>query len=67
MLLGLEAPEAELEKAFRAVADVELVRGFAVGRTIFAEAAQQWLSGAMDDEAAAVDMAARFGRLAEAW
>jgi 5-dehydro-2-deoxygluconokinase len=67
VLLGLEAPEEELEAAFRAVASVDLVKGFAVGRTIFADAARKWLAGEIDDEAATADMASRFGRLVEAW
>ena len=45
--LGLEAPEAELERAFATAAGHEHVKGFAVGRTIFNEAAEAWLSGKM--------------------
>lgn len=67
VMLGLEAPEAELEAAFRAAADVTLVKGFAVGRTIFADAARRWLAGEIDDAAATADMAERFGRLVAAW
>jgi 5-dehydro-2-deoxygluconokinase len=43
------------------------VKGFAVGRTLFAQAARRWLKGEIDDEAAIVDMAARFQRLVDAW
>ncbi|UVC10411.1 5-dehydro-2-deoxygluconokinase [Rhizobium sp. TH2] len=67
VLLGLEAPAAELEKAFAATAVAPSVKGFAVGRTIFAHAAQQWLSGQMNDEAAIADMAGRFEELTKAW
>ncbi|HEX2554556.1 MAG TPA: 5-dehydro-2-deoxygluconokinase [Microvirga sp.] len=67
VLLGLEAPEAELEAAFASAAREPLVRGFAVGRTLFADAARRWLKGDIDDEAAIADMAARFRRLVEAW
>jgi 5-dehydro-2-deoxygluconokinase len=67
VLLGLEAPEAELEAAFSSASQEPLVKGFAVGRTLFAEAARRWLRGEIDDEAAVADMAARFGRLVEAW
>ena len=67
VMLGLEAPEAELERAFRAAAGAAVVRGFAVGRTIFAEAAQAWLAGDMDDRAAIDDMAERFARLVLIW
>jgi 5-dehydro-2-deoxygluconokinase len=67
VLLGLEAAEPQLERAFRAAANAPIVRGFAVGRTLFSEAARQWLGGAMDDEAAINDMAQRFARLVALW
>ncbi len=67
VLLGLEAPEAELEAAFASAAREPLVKGFAVGRTLFAEAARRWLRTEIDDEAAVADMAERFRRLVEAW
>jgi 5-dehydro-2-deoxygluconokinase len=67
VLLGLEAPEEALEAAFRSAAACPAVKGFAVGRTIFAAAAEAWLAGAMSDEAAIADMAARFARLTAAW
>jgi 5-dehydro-2-deoxygluconokinase len=67
VLLGLEAPAHELAKAFAATAGAPIVKGFAVGRTIFNEAAEEWLAGRMDDEAAISDMAGRFEKLTEAW
>lgn len=67
LLLGLEAPEEDLVAAFRAARVSPLVKGFAVGRTIFADAAARWLAGDIDDAAAVADMAARFGTLVEAW
>jgi 5-dehydro-2-deoxygluconokinase len=67
VLLGLEAPEHELELAFGACADMPIVKGFAVGRTIFADAAEKWLAGSIDDAAAVNDMAARFAGLCRAW
>jgi 5-dehydro-2-deoxygluconokinase len=67
VLLGLEAPAAELEKAFAAAAGEPAVKGFAVGRTLFNEAAKQWLAGTIDDQAAVDDMAARFASLIAVW
>lgn len=67
VLLGLEAPEAELQAAFAAAVSETLVKGFAVGRTIFNDAARSWLKGDMTDEAAIADMAGRFRNLVEAW
>ncbi|WP_406872451.1 5-dehydro-2-deoxygluconokinase [Aminobacter sp. P9b] len=67
VLLGLEAPLAELEVAFAATADAPVVKGFAVGRSIFAHAAEEWMGGRMNDQAAVDDMAQRFEQLTKAW
>ena len=67
VLLGLDATEAELAKGFAAVADAAIVKGFAVGRTIFSHAALEWLAGRMSDEVATADMAERFGNLVDLW
>lgn len=67
LLLGLDAPAEELEVGFAATAATPVVKGFAVGRTIFMAAAEAWLAGRMDDEAAIADMARRFGALTELW
>jgi 5-dehydro-2-deoxygluconokinase len=67
VLLGLEAPQDELEAAFAATAGVGIVKGFAVGRTLFASAAEQWFSGKSSDEEAVADMAERFEKLTRAW
>ena len=67
VILGLEAEEAVLAAAFEAAATCQMVKGFAVGRTIFNAAARAWLKGEMDDAAAVADMAARFGRLVSLW
>jgi 5-dehydro-2-deoxygluconokinase len=67
VLLGLEAPEKELIAAFATCAEAPIVKGFAVGRTIFNDAAEKWLAGAIDDRAAIADMAVRFARLTRAW
>jgi 5-dehydro-2-deoxygluconokinase len=67
VVLGLEAPAAELAESFAVAARHDLVKGFAVGRTIFAEAARGWLGGAMSDEEAVADMAARYDSLCRIW
>ena len=67
LLLGLDAPEAELERAFKIAAKALIVKGFAVGRTIFAEPAEAWLTGSIGDEAAVAEMAERFARLVDIW
>ncbi|MDB5531177.1 MAG: iolc3 [Devosia sp.] len=67
VLLGLEAPQEALEAGFVAAQQSRTVKGFAVGRTIFAEAAKGWLAGSVSDEVAVADMAARFGALVRIW
>jgi 5-dehydro-2-deoxygluconokinase len=67
LMLGLEAPEDQLKEAFLTAAPCSIVRGFAVGRSIFAEPAQQWLSGTITDAAAIEAMAGSFGQLVDAW
>ena len=67
MLLGLEAPQEALEQAFAAARSAHTVKGFAVGRTIFADAARAWLAGNITDDEAIADMARRFETLTEIW
>ncbi|PTW56580.1 5-dehydro-2-deoxygluconokinase [Breoghania corrubedonensis] len=67
LVLGLDAPEAELAASFAKAARFDLVKGFAVGRTIFGETARGWLSGGIDDAQAVETMAARFAGLCSIW
>ncbi|WP_283179015.1 5-dehydro-2-deoxygluconokinase [Gemmobacter sp. 24YEA27] len=67
VILGLDAPEAELAASFRVAAAQPLVRGFAVGRSIFGDVARAWMEGKMDDTGAVADMTARYSRLCEIW
>ena len=67
VLLGLSAPLETLIASFGAAAATPIVKGFAVGRTIFADAAERWLGGQIDDEAAIADLGQKFNILVEAW
>lgn len=67
VVLGLDAPEAELAESFAMAAKQPLVKGFAVGRTIFGDAARAWMKGDMTDEEAITQMSARFTRLCSVW
>ena len=67
VVLGLDAPEAELGLSFETAAGFDLVKGFAVGRTIFGDVARAWMTGGMDDAAAVAEMARRYARLCEIW
>ena len=65
LLLGLSAPQDELIASFAAAASAPIVKGFAVGRTIFADVAEAWLAGRVDDEAAVADLSSRFAALVD--
>jgi 5-dehydro-2-deoxygluconokinase len=67
VVLGLDAPEAELAASFAVAARHPLVKGFAVGRTIFADPARDWLAGRIGDDEAVARMRARYLRLCEIW
>jgi 5-dehydro-2-deoxygluconokinase len=67
VLLGLSASQSDLIASFRAAAPFSIVKGFAIGRTLFDEVARQWFAGAMNDQTAAAGMAQRFSLLVAAW
>lgn len=67
VLLGLEAPYEALKDGFAAARTSKTVKGFAVGRTIFADASKAWLGGTMTDEQAIADMAGKFKALVDLW
>jgi 5-dehydro-2-deoxygluconokinase len=67
VLLGLDSPQEVLEQGFAAARRARTVKGFAVGRTIFGDAARAWLAGSMNDAEAIADMARRFETLTEIW
>jgi 5-dehydro-2-deoxygluconokinase len=67
LLLGLEASESHLAEGFRAAADQPLCKGFAVGRSLFADAAAAWFGGAIDGDAVIEQVAQRYSRLIQIW
>jgi 5-dehydro-2-deoxygluconokinase len=67
VVLGLDAPEDELAASFALAAKQPLVKGFAVGRTIFGDAARGWLQGQMSDTEAVTQLADRYTRLCRIW
>ena len=67
VVLGLDAPEAELAESFALAARQPLVKGFAVGRTIFGQAARDWLAGRIDNDRAVALMADNYARLCRIW
>jgi 5-dehydro-2-deoxygluconokinase len=67
VVLGLDAAEADLAASFRLAARHPLVKGFAVGRTIFADAARAWFKGEITDTAAVSVMIEKYARLSALW
>lgn len=67
VVLGLDAPADALAESFGIAARHDLVKGFAVGRTIFGSIARDWFAGKTDDEAAISGMAERFNALCTIW
>ena len=67
VVLGLDASEAELAASLDLAAGHPLVKGFAIGRTIFGEAARGWLKGEIGDDAAVAMMAGKYARLCAIW
>ena len=67
VILGLAAAEEDLVKSFEVAASYELVKGFAVGRTIFGDAAKAYMKDEISAEDAVSEMAGKYKRLCDAW
>ncbi len=67
LLLGLDAPEADLARSFALAAAEPRCRGFAVGRTIFVGPAEEWFAGRLDDAGATDAVAASYRRVVDLW
>ena len=66
VILGLNQPLQELAESFR-LAGNPVVKGFAVGRSLWASAAQRWLLGTLDDSGLIDEVAHNFEYLIDAW
>ena len=67
LILGLDAPEEHFEKVFKDSANAPLVKGFAVGRTIFGQPSADWLAGKLDDRQLIDAVSERYRRLIKLW
>jgi 5-dehydro-2-deoxygluconokinase len=67
VVLGLDAPIEKLSQDFAMTRNAPLVKGFAVGRSIFSAAAKDWLAGRISDSEAMTVMANNFTALVTAW
>jgi 5-dehydro-2-deoxygluconokinase len=66
VILGLNQPLDYLCRSF-AQATNPVVKGFMVGRTLWADASQRWLRGDLADEALIAEVADNFATLVDAW
>jgi 5-dehydro-2-deoxygluconokinase len=67
LLLGLDASDSDLAASFAAASQEPMVRGFAVGRSIFWPVAEQWFSGGVTDAEAETQLAESFRRVIAHW
>ena len=67
VVLGLDASEEALANSLALAADHDLVKGFAIGRTIFGDAARGWFASRLTDAEAVQHMASRYARLCAIW
>jgi len=67
VVLGLDAPSDELAEGFKAFRGAKLVRGFAVGRTIFGRPAKAWLNNEIDDLQLAEQVAENYAQVTRSW
>src|SRR5215208_5273153 len=67
LVLGQAAEEEKLVESFAAAASEPLCNGFAIGRSIYGEAARRWLAGEIDDEELMSSVAEGYGRMNSLW
>ncbi len=67
IVLGLDGSMESIAESFKSAAAQPRVKGFAVGRTLFSQAAQDWLAGRIDDATAVATMRGNYRRLIDAW
>lgn len=67
LLLGLDAPEDDLEESFKIASAFPVCKGFAVGRSIFGPAAKSWFNGELDDAGVTAQVAASYSRMIQLW
>jgi len=67
VVLGLDAPSDELAASFKAFRGAKLVKGFAVGRTIFGQPAAAWLAGDINDAQLILQVAQNYTLVTQSW
>ncbi|RLQ21741.1 5-dehydro-2-deoxygluconokinase [Seongchinamella sediminis] len=67
VLLGLNRPVEELVAGFASAVGRRHCRGFAIGRSLFVDAASAWLAGELDDESLRQTVARNFSAIVGEW
>lgn len=67
LVLGLDAPEADLKESFQNAAPSRICKGFAVGRSIFGNAARQWFAGSISDDEVIEQVASNYKTMIRFW
>lgn len=67
VLLGLGADEDTLAESLTIAASFDICRGFAVGRSIFADAAEQWFAGEISSSDAKKAISRRYRNMIDTW
>lgn len=67
VMLGLNAPVDQLIADFAHGANSPVCKGFAVGRTLFQDAADAWFAGRIDDHDARIQISRNYQNLLKAW
>jgi 5-dehydro-2-deoxygluconokinase len=67
LVLGQARREEELVESFAAASSEPLCKGFAIGRSIYGEAARRWLAGEIGDEDLVASVAESYERMISLW
>jgi 5-dehydro-2-deoxygluconokinase len=67
LVLGMEAANDALAQSFAQAVQSRWVRGFAVGRSIFAQAAEEWFAGRATDEEVVREVQRRYQEVIALW
>jgi 5-dehydro-2-deoxygluconokinase len=67
LVLGMESANDALAQSFAQAVQSPWVRGFAVGRSIFAHAAEEWFAGRATDEEVIREVKRRYQEVIALW
>jgi len=67
IVLGLDGTITSISESFKYASQQPWVKGFAIGRTLFSQPAQDWLAGNIDDATAVTQMRTQYRTVINAW